>query len=189
MQRNAAKAGAGKTGRSSMKREIEPLARERVMREEDFIVSKTDAKGRITYANRIFMEFAGYSEAELLGKQHNIVRHPDMPRAVFKYMWETVQAQQEFFGYLKNLCSDGSFYWVFANVTPTLDELGQTIGYYSVRRQPRSDALAVIAPVYSEMLAKEKEVGPKDAVATSRRLLEHCFQSKGVTYEEFILAL
>ena len=91
------------------------------MRDEDFIVSKTDAKGRISYSNRIFMEFAGYAEHELLGVQHNIVRHPDMPRAVFKVMWETLQAGQEFFGYVKNMASDGSFYWVFANVTPDMD--------------------------------------------------------------------
>ena len=172
-----------------MKRKIEPLARERVMREEDFIVSKTDAKGRITYTNRIFMEFAGYGEAELLGSQHNIVRHPDMPRAVFKYMWETLQAGREFFGYVKNLSSDGSYYWVFANVTPTLDERGQMVGYYSVRRKPRADAVAAMVPVYAEMLAKEKEAGPKDAVETSRRLLEQRFQSRGMTYEEFVLAL
>lgn len=115
-----------------MKRKITPLARERVMREEDFIVSKTDAKGRITYANRIFMEFAGFEEDELLGVQHNIVRHPDMPRAVFKIMWETLQAGNEFFGYVKNMAADGSFYWTFANVTPTLDANGGIAGYYSV---------------------------------------------------------
>ncbi|MCG6966024.1 MAG: PAS domain-containing protein [Chromatiaceae bacterium] len=172
-----------------MKHRITPIDRERVMREEDFIVSKTDAKGRITYANRIFMEFAGYSEPELLGGQHNIVRHPDMPRSVFKFMWETLQAGQEFFGYVKNMASDGSFYWVFANVTPTRNERGETVGYYSVRRKPRLDAVAAIAPVYAQMLAKEQQAGPKQAIAASRGILEHGFQSRGVTYEEFVLAL
>ncbi len=172
-----------------MKRNIEPLARERAMREEDFIVSKTDVKGRITYTNRIFMEFAGYSESELLGSQHNIVRHPDMPRAVFRHMWETLQAGQEFFGYVKNLCSDGCYYWVFANVTPTLNGRGETVGYYSVRRKPRADAVALLAPVYADMLRKEQEAGPKGAVQASRVLLEQCFLSRGLTYEEFVLAL
>ena len=104
-----------------MKRKIEPLMRERVMREVDLIVSKTDAKGRITCTKRIFMEFAGYGEAELLGSQHDIVRHPDMPRAVFRYRWGNpagwtgvVRVRQE--------PVQRWLRWVFANVSPTLDE-------------------------------------------------------------------
>lgn len=159
------------------------------MRDEDFIVSKTDSKGRITYCNRIFMEFAGYPEAELLGQQHNIVRHPDMPRAVFKMMWETLQGGNEFFGYMKNISSDGSFYWVFANVTPTLNVRGEIVGYFSVRRKPRPEAVAAVVPLYSEMLAREKAAGAKDAIAVSRTLLEDHFQSRGVSYDQFVLAL
>ena len=172
-----------------MKRKIAPVARERVMREEDFIVSKTDPKGRIVYANRIFMEFAGYDEHELLGTQHNIVRHPDMPRAVFKMMWETLLSGQEFFGYVKNMASDGSFYWTFANVTPTKDQQGNTIGFYSVRRKPRTDAIAYLQPIYSDMLAKEREAGAKSAIETSRMILEDCYESNSATYDEFILTL
>jgi PAS domain S-box-containing protein len=172
-----------------MKRDITPTSRERVMRDEDFIVSKTDAKGRITYCNRIFMEFAGYPEADLLGQQHNIVRHPDMPRAVFKMMWETLQAGQEFFGYVKNLSSDGSFYWVFANVTPTLNARGEIVGYFSVRRKPRADAIAAVVPLYHEMLAREKAAGSKEAISVSRVLLEDQLQQGGVSYDEFVLAL
>jgi len=159
------------------------------MREEDFIVSKTDEKGRISYCNRIFMEFAGYEESELLGSQHNIVRHPDMPRAVFRFMWETLQSGQEFFGYVKNMASDGSFYWVFANVTPTRNARGDIVGYFSVRRKPRPDAIALVAPLYAEMLAREQAAGAKQAIDASRPLLEDQFQSKGVSYEAFVLAL
>ncbi len=159
------------------------------MREEDFIVSKTDTKGRILYANRIFMEFAGYREEELLGRQHNIVRHPDMPRAVFKMMWEILQAGQEFFGYVKNMASDGSFYWTFANVTPTKDRQGNTIGFYSVRRKPRTEAIAYLEPIYSNMLAREREAGTKAAIETSRIILEDCYESGSATYDEFILTL
>jgi PAS domain S-box-containing protein len=172
-----------------MKRQISPTTRERVMRDEDFIVSKTDAKGRITYCNRIFMEFAGYPEAELLGSQHNIVRHPDMPRAVFRFMWETLQAGQEFFGYVRNMSSDGSFYWVFANVTPTRNDRGEIVGYFSVRRKPRADAIASVEPLYAQMLEREKAAGARDAIDASRVLLEDLCQSKGVSYEEFVLAL
>ena len=159
------------------------------MREEDFIVSKTDPKGRITYANRIFMDIAGYRESELLGVQHNIIRHPDMPRAVFKMMWETLQAGHEFFGIVKNMASDGSFYWTFANVTPTRDERGDTVGYYSVRRKPRAEAIALLAPLYAEMLAREKAAGPKAAIDASRVILEQRCAASGVSYDEFVLAL
>lgn len=159
------------------------------MRDEDFIVSKTDPKGRITYANRIFSEFAGYSEQQLLGVQHNIVRHPDMPRAVFQMMWETLQVGGEFFGYVKNMASDGSYYWTFANVTSTLDEGGEVVGYFSVRRRPRREAVAYLAPVYADMLEREKQAGPKAAIETSSKILQECFQSKGETYDQFILAL
>ncbi|HPQ26419.1 MAG TPA: PAS domain-containing protein, partial [Gammaproteobacteria bacterium] len=140
-------------------------------------------------ANRIFMEFAGYRESELLGVQHNIVRHPDMPRAVFKLMWETLQAGQEFFGYVKNMASDGSFYWTFANVTPTRDERGTTIGYYSVRRRPKQDAVAYFAPLYAEMLAREKAAGPRTAIDNSRQILTARFQPRGLSYEAFVLSM
>jgi|GEM_PF-1540009 len=78
-----------------MKRSITPTSVERVMREGDFIVSMTDIKGRITYGNRIFIEFSGYSSSELIGTQHNIIRHPDMPRAVFQLLWDKMQAGNE----------------------------------------------------------------------------------------------
>ncbi|WP_078118920.1 PAS domain-containing protein [Thiosocius teredinicola] len=172
-----------------MKPDIKPVAREREMREEDFIVSKTDVKGRIVYANRVFMDFAGYPEEKLLGIQHNIVRHPDMPRAVFKMMWEVLQSDREFFGYVKNLASDGSFYWTFANVTPTHDERGNLIGYYSVRRKPRKDAIRYIEPIYAQMLAKEQQAGSKTGMDVSRKVIEACFADDGVSYEQFVLAL
>lgn len=159
------------------------------MRDEDFIVSKTDAKGRITYANRIFMEFAGYQEKELLGVQHNIVRHPDMPRAVFALMWDTLQSGNEFFGYVKNMASDGSYYWTFANVTPTLDRGGRTVGYFSVRRKPKPEAVALLAPLYAQMLAREKEAGAKEAIAASRQILDERYQPRGDGYDEFVLSL
>jgi PAS domain-containing protein len=84
-----------------MKRAITPTAVERKLREDDFIVSKTDLKGRITYGNRIFTDISGYTEAELLGSQHNIIRHPDMPRAVFKLPWDTINTGSECFAYVK----------------------------------------------------------------------------------------
>jgi len=111
-------------------------SQERIMREDDFIVSKTDIKGRISYANEIFIEFSEFKESELIGKPHNIIRHPDMPRSVFRFMWQTLQKGEEFSGYVKNLGKHGSFYWVFANVTPSYGPGNKLLGYFSVRRKP-----------------------------------------------------
>ena len=168
---------------------IKPTSVERVMRDEDFIVSKTDLKGRITYGNRIFIEFSGYSENELLGAQHNIIRHPDMPRAVFKLLWDTLQAGQECFAYVKNMSKDGGFYWVFANVTSSYDAQGNVTGYYSVRRKPKAETVKVIADLYRAMLEAEKKAGAKDAIAASSRILTDLLKEKRTTYEELILAL
>ncbi len=172
-----------------MKPKITPTRQERVMRDEDFIVSKTDTSGKITYANRIFIEFSGYREADLLGKQHNIIRHPDMPRAVFKLLWETITAEREFFGYVKNMANDGSFYWTFANVTATHNPRGELVGFYSVRRKPSPSAIQSLEPLYREMLTAERDAGSKAAIDISRRLLEDHYRSQGTSYEEFILSL
>ena len=172
-----------------MKPQITPTSVERKMRDDDFIVSKTDLKGRITYGNRIFLEFSGYSEPELLGTQHNIIRHPDMPRAVFKLLWDTIQAKRECNAYVKNMAKDGSFYWVFANVTPDLDPEGRITGYFSVRRKPRADALATVSELYRTMLAAERAAGAREAIAASTRLLTDFLSAKGMTYDELVLAL
>ncbi len=172
-----------------MKYKVEPSTHERVMRDDDFIVSKTDLKGRISYCNRIFVEFSGYAESELLGAQHNIVRHPDMPRGVFKLLWDTLEAKKECFAYVKNMSKNGDFYWVFANVTPDLDVQGNAQGYFSVRRKAQPKAIAVVADVYQAMLAEERRAGAKDACEASLALLGAVLKQKGVSYEQLILSL
>lgn len=172
-----------------MKNKITPTSHERVMRESDFIVSKTDLQGRITYGNRIFIEYSGYTEAELLGAQHNIIRHPDMPRGVFKFLWDTIASGQECCAYVKNMSKDGSFYWVFANVTPDYDAQGRICGYFSVRRAPKRSAVDTLSGVYRLMLEEERKAGARDACAASLALLTSLLTEKGTTYEEFILSL
>ena len=172
-----------------MKYKVISTQHERVMRDDDFIVSKTDLKGRITYCNRIFVEFSGFTEHELLGAQHNIVRHPAMPRGVFKYLWDTIDAKKECFAYVKNMSKDGSFYWVFANITPDLDAQGNTLGYFSVRRKAQPKAIAVVTDVYKAMLAEEERAGPKDACDASLALLGSVLKQKGVSYEQLVLSL
>jgi PAS domain S-box-containing protein len=172
-----------------MKNKTVATQQERVMREDDFIVSKTDLKGRISYCNRIFIEFSGYTEQELLGAQHNIIRHPDMPRGVFKFLWDTLEQKKECFAYVKNMSKDGGFYWVFANVTPNLDAQGNPEGYFSVRRKPGKGAVSTLTEVYQLMLAEERRAGPKEACAASLTLLIGLLNQKGVSYESFILSL
>jgi len=166
-----------------------PTLHEKVMRENDFIVSKTDLKGRITYGNRIFIEMSGYTEAELLGAPHNIIRHPDMPRGVFKFLWDTIEANKECFAYVKNLAKDGSHYWVFANVTSDYDAGGRPTGYYSVRRAPKRAAVDALADVYQLMLREEQRAGPAQACDASLALLTKTLADRGQSYDQFILSL
>jgi PAS domain S-box-containing protein len=175
--------------RQSMKRAITPTSRERVMREGDFIVSKTDPKGIITYGNPIFIEFSGYTEQELIGVQHNIIRHPDMPRAAFKLLWDTISGGNEFFAYVKNMSKDGGFYWVFTHVTPDVDSAGKIVGYTSVRRCPKRDAIAKIEPVYRQMLDAERAVGARDAIGVSTGILLNLLKTTGLSYEALVFSL
>lgn len=172
-----------------MKRGIEPTSVERKMREDDFIVSKTSAKGIITYGNPIFIEFSRYTAEELLGSQHNIIRHPDMPRAAFKLAWATIESGKEFFGYVKNMAKDGSFYWVFTHITPDFDSRRQITGYTSVRRCPKPGAIGKIEPVYRQMLAAEQAAGSRDAIAAGTKVLVDLLQQTGMDYEELVFSL
>jgi len=159
------------------------------MREEDFIVSMTDLKGLITYGNRIFFEFSGYTEMELLGTPHNIVRHPDMPRGIFKLLWDKIQNREECFIYTKDLARDGSYSWVFTNVTPTFDPAGNVTGYFSVRRKPKPSGVKIMADIYRTMLEAEKRADPANAIAVSTKILFDILKEKGLSYDEFVLAI
>jgi PAS domain S-box-containing protein len=170
-----------------MKSPVTPNSIERNLGDADFILTKTDAKGRITYANRIFIALASYSEAELLGSQHNIIRHPDMPRSVFKLLWEHISAGQEFIGYVKNMAKDGSFYWVLATVTPDRDTERNITGYTSVRRKPRPEAVKAAAALYQTMLTAERNAGSRSAIDAGTAVLHTAMN--GNSYEQFVLAL
>ena len=159
------------------------------MQENDFIVSKTDPKGKITYCNRIFMQIAGYSEAELLGQPHNLIRHPDMPRAVFRLLWKTLQQGDEFFGLVKNKTRNGGFYWTFTNVTPSYDEQNNLLGYYSVRRKPERSSIDTISAIYQKMIDREAQSSSKEALDASLAILLDHVQHSEKNYNEFIIEL
>ena len=107
---------------------------ERTFNEGEVIVTKTDLKGRITYANDIFQRASAVTEKDALGQPHNFIRHPDMPRSIFKLMWETIASRQELFAYVVNRALNGDHYWVYAHVTPSFNDAGEIVGYLSCCR-------------------------------------------------------
>jgi aerotaxis receptor len=132
----------------------EPIEKEYELRDEDFIVSKTDQRGVITYVNRAFMDLAKYSESELIGKPHSLVRHPDMRKVAFKGLWDTVKLGEEWHGIVKNLAKDGAYYWVDATVTPSYHD-GEIVGYMSVRRKPTRDQIDSASELYKQLISEE----------------------------------
>ena len=122
--------------------------------EKGLIVSSTDLKGIITYANRKFCEIAGYSKDELVGKNHNIVRHPDMPKAAFKEVWDTIENKKEWTGIVKNLRKDGRYYWVYSHISPIIVD-GEITGYTAARRPASATEIEEIVPIYKDLLEKE----------------------------------
>ena len=157
----------------------------------DIIVSKTDKRGIITYADRTFIEVSGYSEGELLGRPHSIIRHPEMPRCVFKLLWDTIQRGREIFAYVINLGKRGQHYWVFAHVTPDRDlRTGAITGYHSSRRLAAPEAIAEIRKLYAALLKEERAHSNKlDGMRASAALLEQLLAEEGVTYEQFVFDL
>jgi aerotaxis receptor len=118
------------------------------------IVSKTDTKGRLTYVNPTFVEVSGFAIDELLGKAHNIVRHPDMPPEAFDDLWKTLKSGLPWTGMVKNRRKNGDFYWVVANVVP-IRENGATVGYMSVRTRPEREQVTQAEALYRKFLAGE----------------------------------
>ncbi len=143
--------------------------KEKILGDDDFIVSKTDPKGYITYCNRIFVDMAGWSRQELIGANHNIIRHPHMPKIAFKLLWDLVNSKKEFFGFVKNLRKDGGFYWVFAYITPDIDLNGNIVGHTSFRKKPSKKGIQTLEPVYKELVELEKSGG---VTASYERLKE-----------------
>lgn len=170
---------------------VSPLSgRETSFEEGELIVSKTDIRGIITYVNDVFVRVSGYSEKELLGSPHNIIRHPRMPRAVFKLLWDTIKGGEEVFAYVLNRSKNGDEYWVFAHVTPSYDAGGKIIGYHSNRRSPYRDALRKVEKLYTEMLEEEAKFRPSaEAAAAGLAVLERAVAAGYRDYAEFVFAL
>ena len=169
---------------------IRPTGVDRTFGEDEIIVSKTDAKGIITYANDVFLRISGYPECDVIGQPHNLIRHPDMPRAVFGLLWDKISNGAEIFAYVVNLAADGAHYWVLAHVTPTRSADGRITGYHSNRRTADRGALAVVEPLYRDLLAEERRhANPKDAMRASTLILTQLLTDRGMSYDEFVWSL
>jgi hypothetical protein len=128
------------------------------------------------------MDIVGATEEELLGQPHSIIRHPDMPKSIFKKLWTDLHARKEVFAFVKNLCFDGSYYWVFANVSPSFDENGELIGYYSVRRQVADELIPTFEDLYSKILLTEQSMD----VDAGLSYLTSFLNDQGMDYDKFI---
>ena len=169
---------------------VKPTNHARTFGEDEIIVSKTDLKGHITYANDVFLRIAGYSEQEVLGQPHSMIRHPDMPRSVFQLLWSKLEAGEEIFAYVKNMAKNGDHYWVIAHVTPSFDKEDKVIGFHSNRRLPRQEAIDKIEPLYQSLKTEEERHGNrKDGLKAGSELLEKFVQENGGCYDELVLAL
>lgn len=164
---------------------------ERTFDPDEIIVSKTDLRGKITYGNRTFFRLAGLEEKDCLGAPHNVIRHPDMPRAVFELLWQTIQGGDEIFAYVMNRSSNGDHYWVFAHVTPSRDGSGNIVGYHSNRRVPNREVLNThIIPLYKDLLKVEQSAdSPKDGMEAAVKVVTDLLAEKKMGFNEFMFAL
>lgn len=174
-----------------MTRDVSPADGEVRFDPDEIIVSKTDLTGRITYSNGVFVRVSGYTRPELIGQPHSILRHDDMPRCIFKLLWDRIADGHEVFAYVKNRTKGGGFYWAFAHVTPNYGTGGQIDGYHSSRRVPERRVVEdTIEPLYRQLLTMERRASDrKQGLKDSYKALLGLLEEKGVEYDEFIFSL
>ena len=151
-----------------MRNNLPVTNQEYVLKDWETIVSKTDLKGRITYVNHDFVRISGFSEEELLGKPHNIVRHPDMPPAAFEDMWRTLQSGKAWTGIVKNRCKNGDHYWVETNAAPLIEK-HQIVGYASIRGKPSAEQIRAANEAYIAIREGDKSLVVREGNAVPRR--------------------
>ncbi|MBD3790081.1 MAG: PAS domain-containing protein [Campylobacterales bacterium] len=160
-----------------------PKNEEIILDPKRYIVSKTDEKGVITYGNDYFVEISGYKESELIGQPHNMIRHPDMPRVVFKLMWDRIQNGQPIMALVKNMAKDGRYYWVVTEFESKRDKLtNKIISYTAFRKAAPRDAIKAIEPVY----AKLREIEAQSGMEGAQNYLLGFLEDKGLSYDEYI---
>jgi len=160
-----------------------PVNHEIKLNNKRYIVSKTDAAGIIEYGNDYFVEISGYTEAELIGKPHSIVRHPDMPKVVFKMMWDRIKHAQNIMAVVKNLSKDGSYYWVVTEFEPKVDPItNEIISHTAFRKAASQEAIDTMASIYQKLIEIEKDGG----MEASEKYLRGFLEENNTTYDDFI---
>lgn len=174
-----------------MARDVTVTGVEQFFDENELIVSKTNLKGHLTYTNDVFLRIAGYTEKECLGQPHSMIRHPEMPRAVFGLLWSHIQDGREIFAYVVNRCKNGDHYWVNAHVTPSRASDGSIVGFHSNRRVPDRPVLTeTIIPLYKQLLSIENShSNRKDGLAASTAKLQSVLADRNMEYDQFIATL
>ncbi len=169
---------------------VSPTGKEIFFPKNEFIVSKTDLKGKLTYTNSLFEDMSGYSRDELLGQPHNIIRHPDMPHCIFKLLWDTLQQRKEIFAYVVNMHRSGDHYWVLAHVVPTYDLMGNHVGYHSSRRCPDKQVVKTMQAYYKE-LSRIEQSHPniKTGMQAALDHLNDLLDEKKLSYGEYIFSM
>lgn len=147
----------------SEKFQLRPLDIEVSVNSKKEILSETDITGKTTYANAYFVELSGYPEEELMGKPHSIVRHPDMPKTVFKLLWDNLKVGREYKAIVKNRRKDGKFYWVYSEYKPLYNDKKQIRGYRSHRWPVPKKTLEEVETLYAKLLDLEETKNQKEA--------------------------
>jgi len=160
-----------------------PTGKQIELSTKKYIVSKTDAKGVIEYGNDYFVEISGYTENELIGQPHSIIRHPDMPKVAFKLMWDRIKEGKNFMAVVKNLAKSGDHYWVVTEFEPKRDTItGEIISHTAFRKAAPQNAIDTMEPIYAELLKIEKEHG----MEASEKYLRGFLDENHTTYDDFV---
>ena len=160
-----------------------PIDEEIKLNPKKYIVSKTDTSGIIEYGNDYFVEISGYKESELLGQPHSIIRHPDMPRVVYKLMWDRIPTGASIFAVVKNLAKDGRYYWVITEVESKKDPLSnKIIKYTAFRKAAPKDIVEKIEPIYAKLV----EIEHANGLEASEKYLAGYLEEQGKSYDQFI---
>ncbi|MBP1225912.1 PAS domain-containing protein [Flavobacterium sp. 1355] len=147
------------------------------------LLSKTDTKGTILYANEAFIDVSGYDEFELIGQPHNVIRHPDMPKVIFKFLWDSIKANQNIHAIIKNMSKTGRYYWVITDFKIISDSDGEIVGYFGTRKSVPDDIIIkFIEPLYKKLLHIEEASG----IHASEEYLIGFLEERNKSYMEYV---